>query len=76
MLKQSQQVAVFTVRIYHGVDAADGLDDGLEFAFAQAFFLQVDGLEFDAAFFEKALGFAGVGVLFGSEDLDVHGDVK
>ena len=50
-------------------------EDGGELPLADACLFQVDGLVFDPALLEVALGLLGVEALGFAEDLDVHGGV-
>lgn len=67
-MDQGQGVLVLTVGVDHGVEAADGLFDFVVFAFAQAFFFQIDELDRDLPFFKIAQGFFCIEALCRAED--------
>ena len=54
------------------VHAAHGAQDAVKFAARHTIFHNVDGLEFDSAFFEVPLGLFRIKALACSENLNVH----
>ena len=72
ILQQGEQIFIPAVRIKHLFQPADSLCDRLKFSFAQALLLQINILKFNAALFEKAFRFTGVGVFLCSEYLNIH----
>ena len=57
VLDQRKKILVFAVLVDHSFQAADRLQNRLEFTFAQPFFLKIYELEFDSALFEITLRF-------------------